>query len=89
PDISREVWAFLLKSMHEIHTAGDCWEKFQGREHLGECPHCKVTESMEHMTECNIPAQMMRLAQRIWEMKFTKLQWPSIKYGTILSIALI
>ncbi|KAK0481332.1 ribonuclease H-like protein [Armillaria novae-zelandiae] len=92
PDFGREVKAFLWKNMHDIQAAGARWEKIQGKEHLVICPHCKSTESMEHiMLKCNIPCQtqVWKLAAKVWDLKFPQHPWPRMKYGTILGSVLI
>ncbi|KAK0495053.1 ribonuclease H-like protein [Armillaria luteobubalina] len=56
----------------------------------GECPGCKVPETMEHiLTECEITGQSMlwSLARELWEMK--GLEWIPPTYGVALGASLL
>ncbi|KAJ7751800.1 hypothetical protein DFH07DRAFT_745275 [Mycena maculata] len=49
---------FLRKCLHDIYCVGFFWEHMPNLENLGQCPTCKVPESLEHiMLECDAPGQ--------------------------------
>ncbi|KAK0224219.1 hypothetical protein IW262DRAFT_881257 [Armillaria fumosa] len=55
-DISRSIRGFLWKVLQNTYKIGDFWEKLGPQWAVrGECPLCKVPETMEHiLLECNI-----------------------------------
>ncbi|KAK0486816.1 ribonuclease H-like protein [Armillaria luteobubalina] len=81
-DTSRQVRGFLWKALQNTFKIGSFWEC--------ECPHCKVTESMEHiLVDCNIEGQALlwRLARELWEERGNK--WIPQTLGLALGSTLV
>ncbi|KAK0496498.1 hypothetical protein EDD18DRAFT_1309569 [Armillaria luteobubalina] len=90
-DISRPIWGFLWKAIHGTFKIGAFWDHLSPQyAQRGECPGCKVPETMEHiLTECEITGQSMlwSLARELWEMK--GLEWIPPTYGVALGASLL
>ncbi|KAK0470098.1 uncharacterized protein EV420DRAFT_1616459 [Desarmillaria tabescens] len=87
-DVSRPIRGFLWaawKALQNTFKIGTFWEHLGPQySKRGECPHCKVTESMEHiLIECNIEGRAMlwKLAQDLWGRK--GLRWIEPTYGKV------
>ncbi|KAF8163910.1 hypothetical protein K438DRAFT_1618039 [Mycena galopus ATCC 62051] len=86
-DIQRSTRNFLWKCIHNIFRVGDFWQHIENLEILGRCPHCKVDESLEHITlDCDVPGQrqIWRLCAEIWALKYGYLDWPKLNWGLLL-----
>ncbi|KAK0455780.1 uncharacterized protein EV420DRAFT_1692604 [Desarmillaria tabescens] len=81
----------LWKALQNAFKIGHFWERL-GPQYAprGECPHCKVPESMEHiLIECSIEgrATLWNLAQELWEKK--NQAWIPPTYGVALGATLV
>ncbi|KAJ6503810.1 hypothetical protein C8R45DRAFT_818102 [Mycena sanguinolenta] len=77
--IQRVTRNFLWKCIHDIFPIGHFWNHIENSEILGQCPHCKVDETMEHiMLDCASPGQhqIWMLCAKLWELKHKK--WPRL-----------
>ncbi|KAK0201490.1 hypothetical protein DFS33DRAFT_1375104 [Desarmillaria ectypa] len=88
---SRLWTGFLWKALQNTFKIRTFWEHL-GHQYAmrGECPHCKVSESMEHvLTECNIGgrATLWGLACELWER--TGRQWFLVTLGVALGATLM
>ncbi|KAK0452739.1 uncharacterized protein EV420DRAFT_1273683 [Desarmillaria tabescens] len=90
-DVSRPIRGFLRKALQNTFKIGIFWERLGPQYAVrGECPHCKVPESMEHiLLECNIEGQatLWKLVRELWEGKGQKWIQPSL--GIALGATLI
>ncbi|KAJ6521679.1 hypothetical protein DFH09DRAFT_1097664 [Mycena vulgaris] len=90
PEISTGLTRnFLWKCMHNIYRVGSFWDHIPNLEMLGQCPFCRVPESLEHiMLECDAPdqQQVWRLTETLW--KFRYAVWPKLNWGLILGCGL-
>ncbi|PBK66451.1 ribonuclease H-like protein [Armillaria solidipes] len=90
-DVSRPIRGFLWKAIQNTFKIGLFWERLGPQLSIrGECPHCKVTESMEHiLVECSIEGQatLWGLARELWEGK--GLEWIPQTYGLALGATLV
>jgi len=75
----------LWKCFHNTFRVGEFWDHIENLEKLGECPICKVPETLEHsMLSCSAPEREMiwLLTEQLWSMKFEA--WPKITWGLVL-----
>ncbi|KAJ6460041.1 hypothetical protein C8R47DRAFT_1180669 [Mycena vitilis] len=89
-DIPRLIRNFLWKCMHNIFRVGPFWNHMENLEIFGQCPHCRVDESLEHiMLECNAPGsrQVWRLCSLLWGYKYG--HWPRLNWGVLLGSNLV
>ncbi|KAK0200559.1 hypothetical protein DFS33DRAFT_1267064, partial [Desarmillaria ectypa] len=90
-DISRPIRGFLWKAIQNTFKIGAFWERLGPQFPIrGECPHCKVTESMEHiLVGCSIEGQatLWGLARELWEGKGQ--EWIPHTYGVALGATLV
>lgn len=90
PDISRNIRAFLWKTLHGAHKVGAYWRNIPEHEIKGECNPCDELDSMEHiLTNCDIPGQSLiwELAKNLWSNK--NHPWPEIRnLGSIIRCGL-
>jgi hypothetical protein len=80
---------FFWKCFHNTFWIGDFWSKCENKEIRGECPICKVPETLEHiMLVCGAPERQIiwNLAKQLWESKYPS--WPTLTYGTVLGCSL-
>ncbi|KAJ6505702.1 hypothetical protein C8R47DRAFT_967574 [Mycena vitilis] len=90
PNIPRLTRNFLWKCVHNIFRVGPFWDHIENLEFLGQCPHCKVDESLQHiMLECNAqgPTQIWRLCSTLWGFKYGR--WPRLNWGILLGFNLV
>ncbi|EPS97574.1 hypothetical protein FOMPIDRAFT_1128232 [Fomitopsis schrenkii] len=88
-DISPSIADFLWKTMHDAHRCGSFWTKIPRYEDRGQCHHCGVEESMEHiLTGCraNGQSEVWTLTEKLWVK--TNLPWPGITMADTLSTPL-
>ncbi|KAJ6506247.1 hypothetical protein C8R47DRAFT_967331 [Mycena vitilis] len=81
---------FLWKCMHNIFRVGPFWNHMENLEIFGQCPHCRVDESLEHiMLECDAPRsrQVWRLCSLLWGYKYG--HWPRLNWGVLLGSNLV
>ncbi|KAF8140910.1 hypothetical protein K438DRAFT_1636758 [Mycena galopus ATCC 62051] len=88
-NIHRLTRNFLWKCIHNIYRVGSFWEHIPDLELIGQCPTCRVTESLEHiLLECGAPGQQQiwNLTERLWKMRFS--HWPKINRGLLIGCGL-
>ncbi|KAJ6490931.1 hypothetical protein C8R45DRAFT_825988, partial [Mycena sanguinolenta] len=88
--IRRVTRNFLWKCIHDIFRIGHFWNHIENSEIIGQCPHCKVDETMEHiMLDCAAPGQrqIWMLCVKLWELKHNK--WPRLNWGVLLGCNLL
>jgi len=81
---------FLWKSVHNNFRVGAFWNHIENLEILGQCPYCKVDESLEHMMlDCDAPGQkqIWALCARLWGYKYR--YWPRLSWGLLLGCNLV
>ncbi|KAJ7876515.1 hypothetical protein B0H14DRAFT_2342674 [Mycena olivaceomarginata] len=64
---------FLWKCIHNTFRVGSFCEHIPNLEIIGQCPNCRVTESLEHiLLEYDVPGQrqIWNLTERLWNMRF-------------------
>ncbi|KAJ7502101.1 hypothetical protein B0H11DRAFT_1644966, partial [Mycena galericulata] len=84
-NITRLTRNFLWKAMHNTFHVGLFWDNVPNREILGQCPTCRVTESLEHITlECEAPGQrqIWQLVEKLWKLRYTS--YPNLNWGLLL-----
>ncbi|KAF5382437.1 hypothetical protein D9615_002719 [Tricholomella constricta] len=89
-DISRNISAFLWRTMHNSYPIGDFWSRITNFEHRSQCQTCNTEESMDHiLTECPDSCQdtIWRLAENLWSRK--GLPWFQPTIGMQLGCALV
>ncbi|KAK0504433.1 hypothetical protein EDD18DRAFT_1306014 [Armillaria luteobubalina] len=90
-DMSRPIRGFLWKVLQNTFKIGAFWERLGPQYAIrGECPHCKVLETMEHiLLECDIAGQALiwDLMRELWEKKGQT--WITPTYGLALGVTLI
>ncbi|PBK75811.1 RnaseH-domain-containing protein [Armillaria solidipes] len=85
-DISKPIRGFLWKALQNTFKIGSFWEHL-GPQYAtrGECPYCKVTETMEHiLVDCLIEGRntLWQMTQNLWERKGK--EWIEPTYGIAL-----
>ncbi|TFK62739.1 hypothetical protein BDN72DRAFT_827234 [Pluteus cervinus] len=84
-DISRNIRAFMWRTMHDAYKCGKYWENIPNFEERGTCLSCNTTETMDHiLTKCQANGQ-----QVIWnltEQLLTEkgIPWTTPTIGTLL-----
>ncbi|KAG7448336.1 uncharacterized protein BT62DRAFT_890845, partial [Guyanagaster necrorhizus] len=90
-DVSRPIRRFLWKALQKILKIGTFGEKLGPQCAMrGECPHCKVAETMMHiLIDCQIKgcATLWSLTQELWEK--TGKEWVRPSYGIALGATLV
>ena len=89
-DISRNIWAWLWKCMHNALQCGAYWMNIPGYEQRAVCPVCRCDESMEHiLMECRASGQetVWKLARELL-MKKGISQTSNPTFGQILGCGL-
>jgi ribonuclease HI len=87
--LSKNIRAFLWKTIHGAHRCGKFWSHIPNFEQRALCPTCGVTENMDHiLTECQSSGQRV-----IWEnvrtiMGMKGLNIDQLNFGSLLGCAL-
>ena len=83
--IRLRVRQFLFKAMHGTQKIGSFWSHISGFEDRGQCSHCNVTETMEHiLLHCpqNPSALIWNMARNLWP--YAPNLWPRLDLGILL-----
>ncbi|KAG2063309.1 hypothetical protein BDR04DRAFT_1131112 [Suillus decipiens] len=90
-DMSKNVQAFLYKTLNAAYRIGDFWAQIPMYEHRAICQlRPGETETMEHiLTQCGDPARKIiwELASKLWPPNHRP--WPEPSIGIILGCGLI
>ncbi|KAG2082148.1 hypothetical protein BD769DRAFT_1376598 [Suillus cothurnatus] len=90
-DISKNVQAFIYKTLNAAYRIGDFWVQIPMYKHRATCSLCPgETKTMEHiLIQCSGPTCQIiwKLAEKLWPS--THRNWPTPNIGIILSCGLI
>ncbi|KAG1747280.1 hypothetical protein EDD22DRAFT_785679 [Suillus occidentalis] len=90
-DISKNIQAFMYKTLNTAYHIGEFWTQIPMYEHRAICQLCPgETESMDHiLTQCSSPTRkkIWELASKLWPQNHRP--WPEPNIGIILGCGLI
>jgi ribonuclease HI len=90
-DISKNIQAFIYKTLNAAYHIGEFWTQVPTFEHQAMCQLCPgETESMEHIiTQCSCPMRttIWELACQLWPQHHRP--WPAPHIGLILGCGLL
>jgi ribonuclease HI len=90
-DISKNIQAFIYKTLNAAYRIGEFWTQVPTFEHRAMCQLCPgETESMEHiLTQCSCPTRttIWELARQLWPQHHRP--WPTPHIGLILGCGLL